>query len=80
MHSFTQEDLVQYLYRESSPEKAAAIKAALDIDWSLRENFQLLADAQKRLESLELFSPSQRAIDNILSYAERSVGELTTEV
>ena len=29
MHNFTQEDLLQYLYNETSPAQTAAIKAAL---------------------------------------------------
>ncbi len=80
MFSFTQEDLVQYVYKETSPEKTAAIRAALDVDWILHEKFQVIADAHKRLDSLDLFSPSQKSIDNILSYAEKSIGELTTEI
>lgn len=76
MHNFTPEDLIQYLYKETSPEQTAQIKAALESDWSLREKFEVITSAQSRLEALKM-SPSQQTIDNILSYAEKAVAELT---
>ena len=79
MHSFTQEDLVQYLYNETSPEKSAVLKAALETDWILREKFEAISSAINSLEKLTL-SPRKIAVDNILKYAERAVTELSTEV
>ncbi|CAN5615561.1 hypothetical protein BH11BAC3_BH11BAC3_28880 [soil metagenome] len=79
MHSFTQEDLVQYLYNESSPEKAARIKASLETDWNLREEFEVISSASKGLEDIKL-SPRKIAVDNILKYAEKSIKTLSTEV
>ena len=76
MHSFTLEDLVQYLYNEASSEKTAAIKAALESDWSLREKFEILSEGSKQLKTIRL-SPRKETIDNILSYAEKAVEELT---
>ena len=76
MQKFTQEELIQYLYNETSPIKTAEIKAALEIDWSLREKFEVLNSAHKKLETLKL-SPAQQTIDNIMNYAEKAVGELT---
>jgi hypothetical protein len=78
MHNFTPEDLLQYLYNETSPAQTAAIKAALETDWTLREKFEVITSAQKRLEALKM-SPSQKTIDNILSYAEKAVAELTPQ-
>ncbi len=78
MHNFTPEDLLQYLYNETSPAKTAEIKAALETDWSLREKFEVITSAQKRLEALKM-SPSQQTIDNILNYAEKAVGALTPQ-
>ncbi len=78
MHNFTPEDLLQYLYNETSPAQTAQIKAALETDWSLREKFEVITSAQKRLEALKL-SPSQQTIDNILNYAEKAVAELTPQ-
>lgn len=78
MHNFTPEDLIQYLYNETSPEQSAQIKAALETDWLLCEKFEELKSAQSRLEALKM-SPSQQAIDNILSYAEKAVAELSPQ-
>ncbi|MGG9971141.1 hypothetical protein ACQ33O_05030 [Ferruginibacter sp. SUN002] len=79
MHNFKIEDLVQYLYNESSTEKAAAIAAALETDWSLREKYEQLLDGQKNLEKLN-FSPRKKVVNAILSNAAVPVGELTDEV
>lgn len=76
MHSFTLEDLVQYLYKETSPEKTAAIKAALETDWSLREQYDILSAGFNQLDAVQ-FSPRQSTIDSILSYAEKTVEELS---
>lgn len=78
MHNFTPEDLLQYLYNETSPAQTAEIKAALETDWSLREKFEVITSAQKRLEALKM-SPSQQTIDNILNYAEKAVSELSPQ-
>ena len=75
MHNFTQEDLVQYLYKETSPEKTTAIKAALETDWTLREMYDVIVSAQKRLEAFEL-SPREEAVNNILRHAEKAISEL----
>ena len=79
MHNFTPEDLLQYLYDETSPAQTAAIKAALENDWSLREKFEVITSAQSKLEALKM-SPSQKTIDNILNYAEKAVSELSASV
>lgn len=76
MHSFTPEDLLQYLYNETSIEKTRAIKAALESDWSLREKFEVISTGSKRLEAITL-SPRKKTIDNILAYAEKAVEELS---
>lgn len=79
MHNFTQEDLLQYLYKETSLVQTAEIKAALETDWNLREEFELLTSAQNNLKALEM-APSQRTLDAIFNYAEKAVGELSTPV
>ena len=75
MHIFTPEDLVQYMYKETSPEKAAAIEAALETDWNLKEKFDVIISAQKRLEAFVL-SPRNEAVEKILRYAEKAMSEL----
>ena len=77
MHSFTSEDLLQYLYSETSTEKTKAIKTALENDWSLKEKFDLLSLTHDDLNTLN-YTPSSLSINNILNYAEKTVEELTS--
>lgn len=79
MHNFTPEDLLLYLYNETSPAQAASIKAALETDWSLREKFETLTASQKELSVVKL-SPSRKTIDNILNYAEKAISEVSATV
>jgi hypothetical protein len=75
MHNFTPEDLVQYLYDETSLEKSAAIESALENDWTLKEMYNVLVSAQKRLEVFEM-SPREESVNNILRHAEKTISEL----
>lgn len=79
MHSFTQEDLVQYLYKETSKEKSAILKAAIECDWRLREKFEAISAAILSLERLDL-SPRKVVLDHIVKYAKRAVKKLPSEV
>jgi hypothetical protein len=78
MHNFTQDDLLLYLYNETSASKSAQIKTALETDWALREQFEELSNDLKNLEPIKL-SPSSRTMENILNYAEKAVSELSAQ-
>ena len=71
---FTQEELVQYLYKETSPERSAAIEAALQNDWTLRENLDALQHSTMMLNT-ELQSPRAQTILSIMNYARETMGE-----
>ncbi|MBK9958476.1 MAG: hypothetical protein IPP11_07785 [Chitinophagaceae bacterium] len=75
MNRFTSEDLLQYLYKETSVEKTVEIKTALETDWALREEFNQLAVSKEMLDSVKLPTPRQQVLANILKYAEKSVEE-----
>lgn len=75
MHSFTQEDLIQYMYAETSHDKTMAIQQALNTDWKLREEYEALASAKKGLEKVSL-SPRKKALDFITNYAGSPVNEV----
>ena len=79
MHSFTPDELIQYVYNETSLQKTAAIKAALETDWSLREQYDEIKSTLNCLEKVTL-SPRKKVVDKILDYAEKSVTHQTTEV
>lgn len=78
MNSITQEELIQYLYGETSPKQTAAIQAALQTDWQLRENYQQLASTHQQLETAR-YQPRKKSIDFILQYADKQVKEISTE-
>lgn len=80
MHNFTSEDLIQYLYKETTAEKTAAIGVALLTDWGLREKLDALSTTQSELNDFELMSPRRQSIENILAYAEKSVVEFSENV
>jgi hypothetical protein len=65
---FTPEDLLRYLYKETSPEMSAAIEAALDEDWTLREKLEVLEASARNLDKI-VESPRTEVIMNILQYA-----------
>lgn len=71
---FTPEELIQYLYKETSPEKTAAIEAALQYDWSLSEKLDVLRSSHEILGS-ELQSPRPEAVLNVLNYARETMTE-----
>ncbi len=75
MHSFMQEDLLAYIYGETSREQSNAIEAALETDWILKEKYQELIAATNELTDLKL-SPREEAVDFILNYANKTVGVL----
>lgn len=70
IHNFIPEDLVQYLYNETSPQKTEAIKAALETDRHLKEMYDVFVSAQKRLEAFQL-SPREEVVNKILRHAKK---------
>ncbi len=68
MHNFSPEELLQYLYKETSPNTTAAIEQALQVDWTLREKLAVLKTSMERLSSLAQ-SPRIETVLAILKYA-----------
>ena len=68
MHNYSPEDLLLYLYKETSPEMTAGIEEALKKDWTLREKLTVLKTSMERLKSITI-SPRTEVILNILKYA-----------
>lgn len=71
---FTPEELLQYLYKETSPEKSAAIEAALRDDWTLREKFEVLQASTQGLNTA-LESPRMEVILRVMEYARETVAD-----
>ena len=68
MYNYSPEELIQYLYNETSPTTTAAIEKALKQDWTLREKLAVLKTSMERLNSISQ-SPRTETILAILKYA-----------
>ena len=71
MTNFTPEELIQYLYKEVSAKKAAAIEYALKEDWTLQEKLAVLKCSMRRLEQTTV-SPRTEVVLSIMNYARES--------
>lgn len=68
MTNFTPEDLLLYLYKETSAEMTEAISVALQRDWTLREKFEVLSASIQRLDKITQ-SPRTEVVLNVLNHA-----------
>jgi len=73
-HNFTPEDLLQYLYKETTPEENKAIEKAMAEDWTLKEKFEVIKKAAQRLAMFS-FSPRTESVLNVLKYANKELAE-----
>ena len=70
MSLFTPEDLLRYLYKESSPELTAAIQAALAGNYTLREQLEELQFSVNQLNTeRQVVSPRMEVVERVLQYA-----------
>lgn len=74
MTNFTPEDLLQYLYKETSTEQTLAIENALQKDWTLREKLGVLKASMQRLDKLTV-SPRIEVVLNVLSHAREQAAQ-----
>lgn len=74
MTNFTPEDLLLYLYKETSDEQTKAIEEALQKDWTLREKLIVLKTSMQRLDKI-VVSPRTEVVLNVLSYAKEKSTE-----
>ena len=74
MTNFTPEDLLLYLYKETSDSQTTAIEAALEKDWTLREKMNVLKASMQRLDKLTL-SPRTEVVLNVLNHAREQATE-----
>ena len=75
MNIITPEDLVQYLYYETSTPKTEAIQAALEADLELRETYEVMATAKKQLDDIKV-KPRDEAVKKILEHEEKLINHL----
>jgi len=70
MTNFTPEDLLLYLYKETSAAQNAAIEKALKKDWTLREKLAVLKTSMQRLDKIKE-NPRTEVVLNVLNYARK---------
>ncbi len=71
MLHYTTEDLIQYLYQETTEEETKAIEKALKSDWNLAEKYEALKASMQHLDSI-VESPRPQSVMAILNYAKAS--------
>ncbi len=74
--SFTQNDLIKYLYKETSLTETLEIEFALEEDLNLAEQFKSLMQGFLQLPKVT-FAPSKVALQNILGYSSQQFVETT---
>ena len=72
--TFTNNDLVKFIYKETSASESAAIQHALMVDTALFEEYQLLMEGYMELPKAT-FAPSNNALQNILNYSSNAMVE-----
>lgn len=73
MTLYTPEDLLLYLYKETSDQQAADIEAALKDDWTLSEKLRFLKSSIETLDSVLLESPRTEVVLKVLNYARETM-------
>lgn len=68
MTNFTPEDLLLYLYKETSDNQNVAIETALKKDWTLREKLNVMKTSMQRLNKIKE-NPRTEVVLNVLNYA-----------
>ena len=68
MDNFTPEELLLYLYEETSPEQTVAIEYAMTHEWPTREKLAVLKDSMQSLNKA-CVSPRIEVVLSVLNYA-----------
>jgi hypothetical protein len=77
---FTPEDLLRYLYKESSPELTAAIQVALNENWTLREQMEDIQASVNQLDTeRQIVAPRLEVVERVLQYARDTAIEVTSK-
>lgn len=70
--TFTQNDLIRFLYQETTEEEQSQISKALVIDAELRQQYTALVALKMEMDQAML-DPSGETVENILNYAKTGV-------
>ena len=67
MNTIKTEDLIRFLYNETSNKENLIIESVLAYDFKLKEEYNSLKEAIDELKSFSL-SPSEQSVNRILSH------------
>ena len=71
MYNFTPEEILLYLYKESSTELTTAIEEEIKKNWALREKLAVMKTAMERLNNITV-SPRMEVVLNVLRHASQN--------
>ena len=74
MSNNTTDELIKYLYKESTEKESADISKALSENWNLRDEYYSLKESMQHLDSITE-KPRRESVNAILEYA-RSTSEV----
>lgn len=72
--TFTSDQLLRYIYRETTASETLAIDAALREDDALWNKYEMLHQAYRQLPKAT-FRPSSKAVQHILAYSKQTAVE-----
>jgi len=72
MKHFKEEELIMYLYNDSTPALTKAIEKAIQEDAELKKKVETLQRSKNQLDKVKLKSPSKKSIKAIMDYAKKS--------
>ena len=68
--TFTQDDIVRYLYEQTSNRESTEIAQALLCDAEMQHTYKEFEAIKKQLE-MNLFEPSEKTVNSIIDYSQR---------
>lgn len=68
IQTFTQDDLIRYLYHETTEKENREIDKALISDHELQKQYKELVDMKNQLDAVRI-EPTEKCISHILNYA-----------
>ncbi len=66
--TYTSEDLLRFIYKETSAKESIDMAAALEKDYRLKEEYNMLKESISILPKVT-FSPSRNSLKRILNYS-----------
>ncbi len=75
-HSYTQNDLVSYIYNEKTTAERIAIQEALKSDWELKSAYSELIKGFNQLPKVT-FRPSLSSVKRLLKYSANRMVEVS---